>query len=274
LQIITHAAREERVCFVAFLLRGLGFPIHPFLRSFLEFYRIQFHQLTPSSILHIAGLVALCKLYPGCEAHFGLWRKYFCLMPYSRDRKIHEVGGAEVCRIAGTGYQPGTPKGDVKTWATEWFYIAFVPLYGPARPGLPVFPHTPPKKRFNWRPSNPSQDDVAEVARLAAQVTCLADNRLTIINVMAIAILRGVQPLQQRTHPLWRYNGIDDATQSMKKGFKDQAATTAALAGIYKGEKDDFAQQKIIEGFSYYQPIEALCSFENTSSIRAMCLYF
>ena len=32
--------KEERVCFVAFLLRGLGFPINPFLRGLLEFYGI------------------------------------------------------------------------------------------------------------------------------------------------------------------------------------------------------------------------------------------
>ena len=28
----------ERVCLVPYLLRGLGFPIHPFLRGLLEFY--------------------------------------------------------------------------------------------------------------------------------------------------------------------------------------------------------------------------------------------
>ena len=46
--------KDERVCFVSFLLRGLGFPINPFLRGLLEFYGIQLHHLTPNSILHIA----------------------------------------------------------------------------------------------------------------------------------------------------------------------------------------------------------------------------
>ena len=32
--------KEERVCFVSFLLRGLGFLIHPFLTGLLEFYVI------------------------------------------------------------------------------------------------------------------------------------------------------------------------------------------------------------------------------------------
>ena len=102
--------KEERVCFVPFLLRGLGFPIHPFLRGLLEFYGIQLHNLTPGSILHISGFVALCELFLGIEAHFELWRKFFCLVPRHRGGSIFEVGGAEVWRIAGSGYLIGTPK--------------------------------------------------------------------------------------------------------------------------------------------------------------------
>ena len=72
---------EERVCLVPYLLRGIGFPIHPFLRGLLEFYGLQLHSLTPASILHIAGFVALCELFLGCEAHFELWKRLFCLVP-------------------------------------------------------------------------------------------------------------------------------------------------------------------------------------------------
>ena len=53
----------ERVCFVAYLLRGVGFPIHPFLRGLLEYYGLQLHNFTPTSIPHIAGYVALCELF-------------------------------------------------------------------------------------------------------------------------------------------------------------------------------------------------------------------
>ena len=86
-----------------FLLRGLGFPIHPFLRGLLEFYRIQLHHLAPGSILHISGYVSLCEMFLVCEAHFKLWRKYFRLVPRTRGGTIFEVGGAEVWRIAGMG---------------------------------------------------------------------------------------------------------------------------------------------------------------------------
>ena len=46
--------------------------------------------------LHIAGYVALCELFLGCEAHFELWRKLFCLVLRNYEGSIFEVGGAEV----------------------------------------------------------------------------------------------------------------------------------------------------------------------------------
>ena len=62
----------ERVCFDPYLLRGVGFPIHPFLQGLLEYYGLQLHNFTPASILHNAGYVALCELFLGIEAHFEL----------------------------------------------------------------------------------------------------------------------------------------------------------------------------------------------------------
>ena len=84
----------ERVCFVPPLLRGVGFPIHPFLRGLLEYYGLQ---------LHIAGYVALCELFLGIEAHFELWRKLFCLVLRNHEGLIFEVGGAKIWRVAETG---------------------------------------------------------------------------------------------------------------------------------------------------------------------------
>ena len=77
---------------MSFLLRGLEFPIHPFLQGLLEFYGLQLHHFTPNSILHIVGYVALCGMHLGCGAHFALWRKYLCIVPCSLAKKLYEVG--------------------------------------------------------------------------------------------------------------------------------------------------------------------------------------
>ena len=132
-----NPSKGERVCLVPYLIRGLGFPIHPFLRGLLEFYGLQLHHLTPASVLHIAGFVALYELFLGVEAHFGLWKELFCLMPRSKKGSMYQVGGAEVWRIAGTGYLSGTPKKASEDWPSEWFYIEDVPLPDPVRIGLP-----------------------------------------------------------------------------------------------------------------------------------------
>ena len=124
------------MCFVPYLLRGVRFPIHPFLRGLLEYYNLQLHNFTLASILHIAGYVALCELFLGFEAHFELWRKFFCLVPCNHEGSIFEVGGAEVWRIANTGYPSGTPRKEHDGWPSEWFYIEDVVLPDPIRKGL------------------------------------------------------------------------------------------------------------------------------------------
>jgi hypothetical protein len=53
------------VIFVAFLLRGLSLPPHPFLRGLLFAYEIQLHDLNPKMILHIACFIMLCECFLG-----------------------------------------------------------------------------------------------------------------------------------------------------------------------------------------------------------------
>ena len=79
---------EERICLIPHLLRGVEFPIHPFLRGLLKFYGLQLHNFTPASVLHIVGYVTLCELFLGCEAHFGLWKKLFCLVPRNQGESL------------------------------------------------------------------------------------------------------------------------------------------------------------------------------------------
>ena len=88
-------------------------------------------------------------------AHFGLWKRLFFLVPRSKEGSMYQVGGAEVWRIAGTGYLSGTPKKASEDWPSEWFYIEDIPLQDPVRIGLPEFDSAPLKKRLSWRPRSP-----------------------------------------------------------------------------------------------------------------------
>jgi hypothetical protein len=73
-EIVPRPPLGFRVIFIAFLLRGLSFPPHSFLRGLLFAYGIQLHDLNPNSIVHIACFITLCECFLGIEPHWALWR--------------------------------------------------------------------------------------------------------------------------------------------------------------------------------------------------------
>ena len=147
-----------------------------------------------------------------------MWRRLFCLVPRNHEGSILEVGGAEIWRIAETEYLSGTPRKASEEWPSEWFYIEDVALPGPVRRGIPEFTRDPLKKRRSWRPRSLEEEDSAEVIQLMSKIKTLAQSSLSIVEVMATSIVRGVQPLQYRGLPMWHYNGEDDASRCGRKG--------------------------------------------------------
>ena len=73
-----------------------------------------------------------------------------------------------------------------------------------------------------------------------SRIRLLAHSGLTMIGVMATCIMRGVQPLQYRGHPMWDFNGEDDATRCGRKGPDSAATLTKILSALYKGEEEEF----------------------------------
>ena len=86
------------------------------------------------------------------------------------------------------------------------------------------------------------------------RIKALAQSGFTVIEVMSICIMRGVQPLQYRGHPLWCYNGADDATRCGRKGPDNAAALAKILSELFKGEEEEFTCIKPRDGFSIYNP--------------------
>jgi hypothetical protein len=105
-----------RVMFLAFLLHGLSFPAHEFLRGLLFVYGVQPHQLTPNSILHIAYFITLCESFLGIEPHFLLWKFLFRLRPSVALSKKPELGGAVVSIRAESQYLEFSMAASVQGW--------------------------------------------------------------------------------------------------------------------------------------------------------------
>ena len=125
-----------------------------------------------------------------------------------------------------------------------------VPLPDPIQMGLPEFVNAPLKKRHSWRPQSLQEEDNREVLYLMGRIKTLAKSGLTIVEVMSICIMRGVQPLQYRGKPMWHFNGEDDATRYGRKGPDSATALARILSDLYKGEEEEFLRIKPRDGFS------------------------
>ena len=60
-QAIPSPHPGERVVFMSHFLRGLGFPMDPFVRGLMFYYGLEFHDLAPESILHISSFILCAK---------------------------------------------------------------------------------------------------------------------------------------------------------------------------------------------------------------------
>jgi hypothetical protein len=78
-EIIPRPPPGFRVIFLAFMLRGLSLPPHPFLCGLLFAYGIQLHDLNPNMILHIACFITLCECFLGIRPHWALWHRIFAI---------------------------------------------------------------------------------------------------------------------------------------------------------------------------------------------------
>ena len=87
-----------------------------------------------------------------------------------------------------------------------------------------------------------------------SRIRLLAHSGLTMIEVMATCIMWGVQPLQYRGHPMWDFNGEDDATRCGRKGPDSAATLMNILSALYKGEEEEFLRVNPQGGFSMYDP--------------------
>ena len=70
-QIIPTPEPHERVFFLTHFIRGLGFPVHPFVRGLMFYYGLDFHDLAPNSFLNISAFIIVCEAFLCIPPHFG-----------------------------------------------------------------------------------------------------------------------------------------------------------------------------------------------------------
>ena len=109
-QIVPTPEPHERVAVLPHFVRGLGFPLHPFVCGLMFYYGLECHDLAPNFILNISAFIVVCEAFLRIRPHFGLWRKIFNVKPKIVVGQQAECGGAMV------GKCPASPGSKAPLW--------------------------------------------------------------------------------------------------------------------------------------------------------------
>ena len=99
-ELIPTPRPHERVVFIPHFICGLGFPLHPFVRGLIYYYRLDFHDLSLNSFLHISAFIVVCEAFLRIPPHFGLSLKIFNVKPKVVNGQHAECGGAMVSKLS------------------------------------------------------------------------------------------------------------------------------------------------------------------------------
>jgi hypothetical protein len=259
--------------FLAFLLRGLSFPAHEFLRGLLFVYGVQLHQLTPNSILHIACFMTLYESFLGIEPHFLLWKFLFRLRPSVTLSKKPELGGAVISIRAESHYLEFSMAALVQGWRKKWFYIKYWKVSSSDQYDIAPFDASKEVQKLTSWDSPPTEAEMEEIKLLLARIQALKSGKggaLSGTQLMAFFQQRRVQPLQHRLSKLWSYSGLGDSSRVsddlMEK--KDLDKRVRALSTLTKDyEVADLAARY----FNSEHPLPAVCIL---SSFYSSYFYF
>ena len=198
----------EFVLFEDFVMRGVGLPVHSFLRDLCMYWNISLCHLDPNSILTIAIFVGFCEMFLGIPPHFNLFRHFYILRTKGAGSGGSEIAGGCYVRLRdGMKAQwidipHGTP---AKDWNKKWFYAA-QDLQTPPIPSDVVYA---PQKNDNWEAEN-SRDDKLQVQEL---LQLIDTTKVSGPYVAAAWLTRRVQPLKERVRPMFEYIREGDPTR-------------------------------------------------------------
>ncbi|KAK3121467.1 hypothetical protein QOZ80_8BG0653910 [Eleusine coracana subsp. coracana] len=205
---------DQITVFFSFFYRGYGIPCCDFFHGLLFFYGINFVNLNPNSILHIAIFIHLCKVFLGIHPHFDTFKELFVL----KSNNNNVIGGAGFQLRNKSKYidvpLPSTNKG----WHADWFY------HGNHAPPLSETTIEAPKPRPEWsakaHPNKKSQVDA-----ILEQIAYLKSQGYTGVHVAASFIYRRVQSIKKRHVPGWKFQLGSDPTMEVPEILSERKLT-------------------------------------------------
>ncbi|KAK1665130.1 hypothetical protein QYE76_053289 [Lolium multiflorum] len=226
-----------RVSFVDHLIRGLSAPIHEFLRGLLFVYGLQFHHLTPNSILHIAIFITLCESFLGVHPNWALWKLIFLLRRNGSHNIAYNIGGVVICVRPDVEYFDVKFPDSIQGWRKRWLYVREECPDSQEFNIAPFDGNSTILRRRSWDAEANEEEKIATEA-LMTRIHELQNTRgqeLSGIQITAYFLRIRVQPLQARKNPLWMYAGEEDVDRvSIDLSVKDLEKLVRKISSLNK----------------------------------------
>ena len=246
--------------FRSHFLRGFGLPVSAFFRSWLEFYQLQPHHLTPNAVVLLSAFVTLCEGYLGVLPTLELWGEFFQSKLGTCMQGVPAQSGAFIAmrRVAADNPFPIiTLIQSVKKWQKSHFYVRSIAPRGDYL-NLPAYVAGPPAGRlpqWSFRAVTLSQGGNAAIARLRVMVQ---SEGLTGPDLLAAFVTRRVLLLQSRPHLICQMSGQLDPSRMCTKDMphEEVAYMVNYLANCKLSEEWQFGK----EPYSRANPPPTVCS--------------
>ena len=187
-KVIPTLEPGERVVFIPHFLRGLGFPLHPFVRGLMFYYGLHFHDLALNSFLHILAFIIVCEALLRIPPHFGLWLKVFNVKPKVVDGQHADCGGAMVSKVPNVTWPKGAFMETVKIWQQEWFYIT--EPRGATWAATPEFRSGPPMRLASWINKGLDWGSTDEVLMLQKRIKNIIEKNTSLTDEIQVMLFR------------------------------------------------------------------------------------
>ena len=189
----------------------MGLPASSFFCSFLEFYGLQPHYLTPNTVVLLSAFVALCEGFLGVLPTLELWGEFFyCKLSTQATGVPAQCGAFIAGQRSGADNPFPTIKliKSVKMWQRSYFYVKSI--FARDWVNLPAFEAGPPAGKLpNWSYQAKSLMLVGAGAVTRLRVLTQSEG-LTGPDLLAAFVARRVLPLQGRPHMICQMSGRRD----------------------------------------------------------------
>ena len=187
--------------FACFVVAGLVPPMSLFFHAVLAAYGLHVAHIHPNTMVTLAMFQHCCEAFVGIRPSVVLFRHFF--WPRVEERRVS--GSVTFTRRNTSRFIPMDVRSKWEEFRHQWCFIRF-----PRADDSLDAPAEAPRKSASW---DSFDERDADFAPAYTRIEQLREQGLNGRHVVLDFLRCAVAPLQERSHPMWEYQGEQDKTR-------------------------------------------------------------